>query len=156
MTRDYKIELAGARDAHQIALMSRDLIEHGLGWSWRDARVLRSIRSPNSNAPIIRVNGHVAAFGIMHYRDTEASLLLFAVRPEYWRKGMATALLDWLLETALVAGIEVIQLEARVTNSAGRALYESRGFEVVDTLRGYYEGRESAVRMELKVAATVG
>ncbi|NKC15432.1 MAG: GNAT family N-acetyltransferase [Gammaproteobacteria bacterium] len=156
MSREFDIALAQERDAAAIARMSRELIEHGLGWSWREARVLRCICSPDTNVPVIRAGGRIAAFAIMHYRDTEADLLLFAVAPECRRQGMASALIEWLLTTARVAGVEQIRLEVRAGNRPGRAFYENAGFTIVARLPEYYQGRESAMRMVLKVAAPVG
>ena len=39
-----EIRLALPQDGVRIATMSRDYVEHGLGWGWTPARVLRSIR----------------------------------------------------------------------------------------------------------------
>ena len=41
---DVTLRLAGPHDAQAIALMSRDLVEAGLGWKYDAARVLRAIR----------------------------------------------------------------------------------------------------------------
>ena len=38
-----QLRLAQPGDAMEIALMSRDLIEHGLAWSWTRTRVARSM-----------------------------------------------------------------------------------------------------------------
>jgi hypothetical protein len=46
---DVAIRIAQAQDAPAIASMSRDYIEHGLGWGWRQGRVARSIADPEVN-----------------------------------------------------------------------------------------------------------
>ena len=52
MTLSVDLRLAVATDAAAIAALSRDRIEHGLGWSWTAARVARSIRDPDSNVVV--------------------------------------------------------------------------------------------------------
>ena len=54
----------------------------------------------------------LAGFGIMKYQDTDAHLMLFAVAPEFRRRGIGNALMDWLETSAITAGIELIWLEA--------------------------------------------
>src|SRR5690242_3196192 len=52
--RAITIRLAEPRDAQPIALMSRDLIESGLGWKYDAPRVLRAIRDRETVAVVAR------------------------------------------------------------------------------------------------------
>ncbi|HEX6834406.1 MAG TPA: ribosomal protein S18-alanine N-acetyltransferase [Rudaea sp.] len=142
-----QIRLAISSDAARIAAMSRDYVEAGLGWGWTPARVAHSIRNRATNVAIAEAEGELAGFGIMKYRDDEAHLLLFAVKPPLRRRGIGTALLHWLEESAVTAGIELIFLEARASNEAARAFYQRHGYRELATLKGYYSGREDAVRI---------
>ena len=141
-----EIRLALPADAGRIALMSRDFIEDGLGWGWTPARVARSIRDRATNVVIAECDSDLAGFGIMKYLDDDAHLLLFAVRPEYRRRGIGSGLLAWLESTATTAGIELIFLEARAANAAARAFYAARGYRELVVLPRYY-GSENAVRI---------
>lgn len=138
------LRLAGAADAPRIAGLSRELIEHGLEWSWTPARVRRAIADPQTN---VVVTDRVTGFGIMKYHDTEAHLLLLAVDPAHARAGTGSALLGWLERSARVAGIARIGLEARVGNEAARAFYRHLGYHDIAVLPGYYQGVEASVRM---------
>jgi ribosomal-protein-alanine N-acetyltransferase len=140
-----EIRLAVPADAARIAAMSRDYVEDGLGWGWTPARVARSIRDRSTNVVIAEAGADLAGFGIMKYLD-DAHLLLFAVRPEYRRRGIGSGLLDWLENTAITAGIELIFLEARVTNTAARAFYAAHDYRELVVLPRYY-GSEDAVRI---------
>ena len=142
-----RIRLALPQDAPHIAAMSRDLIEGGLGWSWTQPRVMRSIRDSNTNVAVAYDAAELAAFGIMKYRDEEGHLHLFAVRESHRRRGIGTELMSWFERTAVVAGIGVIYLEARVTNGQARAFYAKLGYKEIKIVRGYYRGVESAVRL---------
>ena len=141
-----EIRLALPRDAARIAAMSRDYIEAGLGWGWTPARVARSIGDRATNVVLAECGADLAAFGIMKYLEEDAHLLLFAVRPEYRRCGIGSQLLAWLESTATTAGIELIFLETRATNTAAREFYAARGYRELATLPRYY-GSEDAVRI---------
>jgi ribosomal protein S18 acetylase RimI-like enzyme len=141
------IRLATAQDAADIAAMSRDFIEQGLGWSWTAARVLRSIRDRSTNVAVART-GQLEAFGIMNYGDDAAHLSLLAVHPASRRKGLATQLVAWLELSARVAGMERIRLEARSDNPQALAFYLQCGFSQVASVQGYYQGQIDALRFE--------
>jgi ribosomal protein S18 acetylase RimI-like enzyme len=142
-----QIRLALEQDAPRIAAMSRDLIERGLGWSWTPQRVFRSIRDRNTNVAVADDTAQLIGFGIMRYRDEEAHLHLFAVRDSFRRQGVGTALMHWFERTALVAGIGVIHLEARLVNQEARAFYHRLGYKEITIVPGYYRGIEPAVRL---------
>jgi ribosomal-protein-alanine acetyltransferase len=147
MTPALQIRLARSADAPSIAAMSRDLIEVGLGWSWTEGRVLRSVIDANTNVAVAYDEDELVAFGIMKYRDEEAHLFLLAVRESHRRRGVGRALMAWLEQTATVAGIGVVYLEARSSNEAARAFYRELGYKEIKVVRGYYRGVEAAVRL---------
>ena len=144
---DLTIRLATRTDATRIGEMSRDYIESGLNWNWDARRVAHSVVQRDTNVAVAIVRKEMAGFGIMRYHDSDAHLMLFAVRPSYRRKGVGAALLDWLESTAVTAGVELIWLEARATNAEALAFYRARGYRLLDTMRRYYSGVEDAVRI---------
>ena len=152
MTRP-ELEIAPAKvaDATRIARMSRELVEAGLPWAWIPERVAASVRSKESivvvaRAVPVRPDG-VAGFGIMRYGDDEAHLDLLGVDPAHRREGLGRRIVGWLEKVALVAGITAVFLEVREQNHGARAFYERLGYRDVAHLAGYYQGRESAIRM---------
>ena len=90
----------------------------------------------------------------MRYGDDDAHLDLLAVHPSFRRRGLGRRLVEWLEKPALVAGIRSVFLEVRESNAGGRRFYERLGYRPHQILDGYYQGRESALRMsrELSVA----
>ena len=147
MITSEEIRLGKFSDAMRIAEMSRLIIEHGLGWAWKPERVIREMRSKNSNVVVAVESAKVIGFAIMSYGEEEARLNLFAVDPGYRRKGVGTRLIQWSEKTALVNGSGVVYLEARSGNIGAIKFYESLGYRVVQRVPGYYSGRETAVRM---------
>ena len=166
--RAITIRPAEPRDAQPIAAMSRDFIESGLGWKYDAARVLRAMRDRETLAAVAcegkaaavsSKTAAIAGFAIMEFGDERAHLVLLAVRPSHRRLGIGQRLLDWLLESARVAGMASIHLELRAGNDAARRFYRAMGFYETVLVPGYYrsgEGRkEGALRM-LRVLRSPG
>ena len=141
------LRLAHLGDAPVIATMSRDLIETGLGWSWGPERVARGIRNPDTVVLIAADGRHAIGFAIMHFGDDHSHLNLLAVRPAQQHRGIGRQLVEWLIESARVAGIASVSLELREANTAARRFYQGLGFAESASIPGYYRGRETALRM---------
>src|ERR1043166_5324296 len=134
--RAITIRLAEPRDAQAIAMMSRDFIEAGLGWKYDAARVLRAIRDRETLAVVACEGakgaaaggrGAITGFAIMEVGDESAHLVLLAVRPSHRRLGIGQRLLEWLVESARVAGMASIHPELRSNNEAAPRLLPAAG-----------------------------
>jgi ribosomal-protein-alanine N-acetyltransferase len=136
--------------------MSRQLIEHGLAWSWSEERVERCLRNRDCVVLAARDRRRVVGFAIMEFYAIHAHLNLFAVQPGYQRQGVGRQLLEWLEASARTAGIFKVNLELRATNDRARVFYEKLEYRVVGRKAAYYDGREDAVRMthDLTVTST--
>ena len=145
--RNVTLRFGRLADAASIAVMSRELIESGLGWSWTPERVARSIRNSDTVTLIAADGPRIVAFAIMHFGDEQGHLNLLAVRPSHQRTGVGTRLVDWLMESAQVAGIAAVSVEMRTSNGQARRFYLSLGFTDTAYIPGYYRGVETAVRM---------
>jgi [ribosomal protein S18]-alanine N-acetyltransferase len=98
---------------------------------------------------------HLVGFGIMEFGDTRAHLALLAVKPTHQRCGIGRDVLTWLMEAALVAGIESVTLELRANNYAARMFYRSLAFKETTYLPGYYRGVETALRMSRDIRGSI-
>lgn len=147
-TTEPAIGLAVAGDAGAISRMSRDLIEPGLPWTWRAARVLQAIRAPEVNVAVARQDGELVGFGIMEYLEADAYLALFAVRAESQRTGVGSALIHWLEASAAAAGAGRIRLDARRDNVPARSFYNEHGYHETEIRRGRYGGDVDGVQLE--------
>lgn len=149
--RNVTLRLAHLGDARTIAELSRDLIEHGLGWSWTRERVARNLANPDTSAVVACESERLIGFAIMYFGDEAAHLNLLAVRSDHRRAGVGRRMFEWLHASALVAGIAMVRLELRAANRGGRAFYASLGFEETGYVPFYYSGRETALRMALRL-----
>lgn len=141
------LRLARAADARAIACLSRDLIETGLGWTYRPERITRLIEDRDTTTLVACDRGRLAGFAVMHFGNEHAHLVLLAVREQQQRQGVARRMMEWLLASAATAGIATLHLELRAGNAAACAFYRAMGFTETQLVPGYYRRRESAVRM---------
>lgn len=139
--------LARTSDATHLAALARDLVEAGLGWGYRPRRIAALIHDADTVTLVARGPTRPLGFAIMHFGDERAHLILLAVEPAHQRRGVARRLVTWLIDSALVAGMSSVHVELRASNVPALAFYRALGF--VETIRvpGYYQGRETALRM---------
>lgn len=149
------VRLARRRDVRTIAELSRDVIEHGLRWTYDPATVRRAIANPAVNVAVADDGDRLLAFGIMQYGDTVAHLVLLGVRPGQQRRGLGSHLVAWLEKSALVAGIQCVRVEVRADNPGGRAFYEKLGYSRRRRFVGYYSGRLDALRLEKRLGVSM-
>ena len=142
-----ELKLARLRDAQRIALMSRDLVEHGLAWTWTARRVATHIRGRDSNVLTAWHAGRLAGFAIMQFYAEQAHLNLLAVEPAARRLRIGQRLVEWQEQVARAGGIPVVNLEVRANNPGAQAFYRRLGYRQIKHLPGYYRGREAAIRM---------
>lgn len=147
MTPSLHVCIASKLDAEAIAVMSRDLIEHGLPWSWRSERVTRAIEAANTNVVVLRDRTELDGFGIMEYWDDDAHLVLLAVRATCQRRGIGSALLHWLEVSARVAGSQRIRVEARRENVAARNFYNDHGYHELTIRPRMYSGMVDGIHL---------
>jgi [ribosomal protein S18]-alanine N-acetyltransferase len=145
----FGIRLAASGHANEVAVMSRDQIERGLPWQWTAERVRQSIRDRNTNVVIASGDdGALLGFGIMHYTDEEAHLLLLGVGPRHRRRGIGASLVEWLEAVARTAGLTRVQLECRRDNEAARNFYGALGYHEQAIVRRMYSGIEDGIALE--------
>jgi ribosomal-protein-alanine N-acetyltransferase len=144
---DTSLRLARQSDAPTLAAMSRDLIESGLGWHYRTERIGQLLGNADTVSLLACENLHTAGFAIMTLGEERAHLVLLAVRADHHRRGIGRRMTQWLVETAVTAGIATLHVELRAQNRAAYLFYRALGFEQTLRIAGYYRGRETAIRM---------
>jgi ribosomal-protein-alanine N-acetyltransferase len=141
------LRLARRGDAPTLAAMSRDLIEIGLGWHYRTERIGQLLSNADTVSLVATENARTAGFAIMTLGEERAHLVLLAVHGDHQRRGIGRRMTQWLIETAVTAGIATVHVELRAQNRAAYLFYRALGFEQTLRVEGYYRGRETAIRM---------
>lgn len=80
----------------------------------------------------------VIGYAIMLEVVDEATLMDIAVDSAARGQGVGRALVDFVMDTSVKNGMSEIWLEVRESNYAAISLYESSGFEHIETRKNYY------------------
>ena len=141
------LRLGRYSDAPTLAVMSRTLIETGLEWHYRTARIRQLLDEPETVTLIACAGGRTTGFAIMTLGDERAHVVLLAVRPNHQRRGIGRRMTAWLVKTAATAGMAAVHVELRAGNKPAYALYRAMEFAETMRLPDYYGGHETAIRM---------
>ena len=90
----------------------------------------------------------VLAYAVMSMAVGEAHVLNLCVEPAYHQQGLGRFLLTHLREIGHAAGMALMLLEVRKSNTAAIALYQNMGFRKLGVRKGYYpahQGSEDAL-----------
>ena len=68
----------------------------------------------------------------------ETDMMNIAIHPDYRKQGIASALINALIETLKERGSHSLMLEVRSSNEPAKSLYFKIGFESVGIRRNYY------------------
>lgn len=131
-------------DLDRIMEVMAAAFEPEYGEAWNRAQVEGALLAGNCHALLLGANGDSPvdgeeAVGFTLSRTTldEEELLLFAVSPEYRRRGLGAKMLERLFSNCRTRGIVHVHLEMRRGNPAER-LYRTYGFEPVGERPNYY------------------
>jgi ribosomal-protein-alanine N-acetyltransferase len=119
---------------------------------WSETSFRSEIYSRYSITRVAELNGIIVGYVCVKHVADECHLLDLAVHPAYRKRGIATVLLDNVIQELRVEGCRFFYLEVRASNYAAKKLYEKFGFNMVGVRKGYYVyPEEDAVIMMLEL-----
>ena len=95
---------------------------------WSEDALREELSNPTARFLVAEKDGEAVGYIGCHFAADEGAITNVAVSPNYRRQGVGGLLLDALLYAAEKEHIGSIFLEVRVSNTAAKALYQSRGF----------------------------
>lgn len=132
------------RDLPRVAELERE----NFSMPWSEASLLKEISNTNSIFMVAEYKGNIAGYAGMYLIAPEGDITNVAVASLYRRKGIASALLESVMNYAKAAGILEITLEVRAGNTPAIKLYEKYGFASEGIRPGFYEfPKEDAIIM---------
>ncbi len=115
---------------------------------WSEKALAEELTNPNAVFRVALKDGEVAGYvGMIHVLD-EGDICNVAVFDSFRRQGIATALIQHLVDYAVEKQLAFITLEVRESNSGARKFYETMGFENIGLRKNFYDNpKEHAVLM---------
>ena len=122
--------------------------------AWSESLVEQGVTGslPTVHYLVLRLDGSLAGYAVASIAGDVVELQRIAVDPGRRRAGIATSLLDAVLELARTHGAERVLLEVREDNAGALAFYADRGFAELARRPRYYRDGTTAVVMELPLS----
>jgi ribosomal-protein-alanine N-acetyltransferase len=98
------------------------------GSPWRTSSYARAIGDPNQHFFVAEQDGHIVGYTGFWVENQSAHIAKLAVHPDCRRRGIASALLEHMLDAIRRLGLGRAHLEVRRGNAAAQALYRQFGF----------------------------
>jgi [ribosomal protein S18]-alanine N-acetyltransferase len=141
-------------DVPSIIVLERS-VSNLVHWSEQSYRKVFHPGAPERIFLVIEDNGELQAFLVARFSAAECELENLVVADGYRRRGLASQLLQALIEIARERNLQRVLLEVRESNQAARALYAKRGFQENGRRKGYYsQPAEDAILLALSPNCT--
>jgi len=108
------------------------------------------VKSKNSLSLAAEIENKIIGyiFAVLKKGDN-GHIVSIAVAPPHRRNEIGGSLLHQVIEIFKYNKAKKVVLEVRTTNDGAISFYKKFGFEIVGTLKKYYDGKEDAFKMEL-------
>ena len=115
---------------------------------WSEKALADELTNPNAVFRVALIDEEVAGYvGMLHVLD-EGDICNVAVFDKFRRRGVATALIQHLVDYAVENQLSFITLEVRESNMGAQKFYETMGFETIGIRMNIYDNpKEHAILM---------
>lgn len=131
---DYNLEFAQIIDAEAIA----ELEKENFSSPWSLTQIIEEIKNPNSFFLTAKCGNNVLGYVSGQLIIDEFYISNIAVKSAYRNNGIATALLNTLIDIVRNKRAAFITLEVRESNTVARTLYEKLGFKNLGIRKNFY------------------
>lgn len=151
--RSYQVMKASDENIPDLLQLEKQVYSGQTPWSrFSFKQELRKRR--NSLYLVVYDGGRLAAFIGMRFNEKEGHVTNIAVSPAYQNQGIATFLLQWMINRSRLAQLKQVTLEVRADNEVAQHLYHKLGFRDNFICKNYYlDSNTDAISMILFLAA---
>lgn len=129
-----------------------DIEKTSFSLPWSETSFLNEIHKQRSIPKVAVLDDTVVGYVCAEIVMDEGHILNLGIHHQYRKRGIATALVENILEDLKRKACSFLYLEVRASNFAARRLYKGFGFTVVGTRKNYYVAPdEDAVIMMLEI-----
>lgn len=105
---------------------------------WSEQSFLRELYRKYSLAKVAVFRDKIIGYICADYKLHEACILNLAVHPDYRRRGVATILMNNVINELKNRGCVFLYLKVRVSNTGAKEFYKRFGFKAESTRKKYY------------------
>lgn len=118
--------------------------------AWPES-AFRNLMIQSRTSWVALVGKDVAGYLVTQWVLDEIHILNIAVADKFRRKGLAAAMMEFLINSGKKRNSRDIYLEVRTSNEAARALYDRFGFEPLGKRKSYYADGEDAMVLHKRI-----
>ncbi|GAA5146358.1 GNAT family N-acetyltransferase [Nocardioides marinquilinus] len=148
---DPVVRRATPDDADAVAALEAEALGRD---AWSPGLVAAGVSGevPTVTYLVAEVDGVLAGYAVGSVAGDLAELQRIAVGAGHRRRGLASVLLEALVDLARDGGADRLLLEVREDNHGAAAFYAARGFTEIDRRRRYYRDGATAVVLLREIA----
>jgi [ribosomal protein S18]-alanine N-acetyltransferase len=149
-THSYEFRPMLSSDIEQVHTLENEIFMSP--WSRHSFEV--EVQLPFSHSYIMQEGTTIVAYIVAWLVEDELHITNLAVHSSYRRRGIASWLLNYLIDIAMKSACKQINLEVRKSNEEAIRLYQRFGFQIIGIRKNYYTiEHEDALLMNLKLSA---
>lgn len=120
---------------------------------WSEILFMNEIFKPRSLPKAAMIGEKLVGYICANYLLDEAHILNVTVHPDFRKQGIASRLVQYMIDLLIKEGCRTIFLEVRISNKAALGMYGKAGFIEIAKRKAYYTlPVEDAVIMSLHLA----
>ena len=120
---------------------------------WSEILFMNEIFKPRSLPKAAMIEEKLVGYICANYLLDEGHILNVTVNPDFRKQGVASRLVQYMIDLLNKEGCLTIFLEVRISNEAALKMYEKAGFRIISARKAYYTlPIEDAVIMSLQLA----
>lgn len=118
--------------------------------AWSSKTMKSELKGRATRYFVLAENDRVVGYGGVRIVGCESDIQTIAIIDDYRGRGAGRKLMETLMDAARNEGALQMFLDVRADNPVAKSLYESLGFEQIDTRKGYYkpDGVDAIVMMK--------
>lgn len=118
--------------------------------AWNSKTMKSELKGRATRYLVLEEDGRIVGYGGARIVGCESDIQTIAIVDKHRGKGSGRKLMEALMDAARSEGALQMFLDVRADNPVAKALYESLGFEQIDTRKGYYQpdGVDAIVMMK--------
>lgn len=116
---------------------------------WNVSILEGELKNKNSSYFVVKNHFQIIAFGGFWKSVDDVHLTNIVVKKNYRHQGIASMLLNKIIDEAKNTKKQSITLEVNENNTYAKKLYLKHGFKIVGNRKNYYNNNEAAIIMTL-------
>lgn len=142
------IRKANLDDVEAIVSLDQEVLQT----NWHEKLYAESIVLKDTQSLVLDHEGRLIGFLIYRNIGGDFEIIQLALNKEYQRQGLASMMIDYMIQDAQSSTIEFIYLEVEMDNLPALNLYKKYGFEAIHQRKNYYGQGQDAIVMRKEMS----